>query len=113
MKVVLFCPFCVGSDELEETSGVQHISADTHEPVLTVRSYRCKDCGGRFTVTDGYGGKVGDTVEKCTVEKCTVDKEECVKPSSEWFEQKYYETLRELEKTKYLLDLTVKEGMKQ
>lgn len=106
MLEVLFCPFCAGSDELEETSGVQHISADTHEPVLTVRSYRCKDCGGRFAVTDGYGGKVGDTVKKCT--------DELSRPASaEYWKGEADRYYRELEKTRYLLDLTIKEGMRR
>lgn len=69
-------------------------------------------------VEQGLARDYGDDSGTCaTVEKCTDDddKEECkcVAPAAEWYERRYYETLRELEKTRYLLDLSIKEGMRR
>lgn len=107
---VISCPFCAG-DSVDEVSKVEHVSDPTHESTLTVYTYCCPDCGGFFTVKD-----CGDDSGTCaTVKKCTDDKEECkcAAPAAEWYERRYYETLRELEKTRYLLDLTIKEGMRR
>lgn len=115
---VRFCPFC-GQEELDtvakQTIKTSEDSLDLDEVIYT---YCCAECGGMF-----QSSKYVDEYEeedffkfKCfeeTSEDSKACTDDCIGPASEWFEQKYYETLRELEKTKYLLDLTVKEGMRR
>lgn len=115
MKTVNYCPFC-GDEFVVEVSCEKHYNSDSVEPVMSITTFHCEECHGEFTVTDNISGSVlPETSKTCTT--CTDDdnKEECkcAAPAAEWYERRYYETLRELEKTRYLLDLTIKEGMRR
>ena len=101
---VELCPFC-GSRNIKEVGGTENILKDGR--VLFNYEFHCDCCDSRFSVNDEF-------VVYDVGEKRSESKDSCVKkPDSEWYEQRYYETLRELEKTRYLLDLTVKEGMRR
>ena len=106
---VKFCPFC----------GFDTVIIDCYPEVLTPGIslpplYQCQGCGEYFVASQDVD-KISNAFCKTnkTLETCTDDKDECVGPASDWYEQRYYETLRELEKTRYLLDLTIKEGMRR
>ena len=106
MERVRYCPFC-GEKEIVNVSK----NDDGREIIFT---FCCEDCGGMFTVKvyniDGIL-KSDENSETCTT--CTDDElREPVDLNPEEYKQLYEEARRELEKTKYLLDLSVKEGMK-
>ena len=104
---VELCPFC-GSRNIKEVGKTENILKDGR--VLCNYEFHCDCCDSRFSVNDEF---IIDDIGETYCES----KDEFVKETdidrAEWFEQRYYETLRELEKTRYLLDLTIKEGMRR
>ena len=98
-KTVHFCPFCGAKEVIIDCNPEAETPGISLPPL-----YQCQGCGEYFVASQD--------IDKISNAFCK--KDECVaKPDAEWYEQRYHETLMELEKTRYLLDLTIKEGMRR
>lgn len=114
MDNVRFCPFC-GQEALDcVAKQTIKASVDSPEPDEVICTYCCEDCGGMFTVKvyniDGIL-KSDENSEACTT--CTDDFEDQYYGSASFWRDEADRYHRELEKTRWLLDLAAKEGMRR